>query len=61
LALRQRFVRLGPEDGMSRECAIGLDNLRTVEKSLLTEEITVLGADRMHEVCRALAGATGCG
>jgi mRNA interferase MazF len=54
-------VRLGPGDGMPRECAIGLDNLRTVEKSLLTEEITMLGPEKVHEVCRALATATGCG
>ena len=46
---------------MPRECAIGLDNLRTVPKSLLTEEITVLGAERMHEVCQALDLATSCG
>lgn len=54
-------VRLGPEDGMPRKCAIGLDNLRTVPKSLLTEEITVLGDVRMHEVCQALDMATSCG
>jgi mRNA interferase MazF len=54
-------VRLGPEDGMPRECAIGLDNLRTVPKSQLTEEITVLGPEKMHEVCRALEIATSCG
>jgi len=54
-------VRLGPDDGMSRECAIGLDNLRTVEKSLLIEEITVLGPEKMAEVCRALGRATSCG
>jgi len=53
-------VLLGVEDGMSRECAIGLDNLRTVPKALLTEEITVLGAEKIHEVCRALALATDC-
>lgn len=54
-------VILGPEDGMSRECAIGLDNLRTVPKALLTEEITVLGPEKMDEVCRALVAATSCG
>jgi mRNA interferase MazF len=53
-------VVLGPEDGMRHECAIGLDNLKTVEKALLTEEITVLGAEKMHEVCQALDIATGC-
>lgn len=54
-------VLLGPEDGMPRECAVGLDNLRTVPKALLTEEITVLGPARMDEVCRALSIAAGCG
>lgn len=54
-------VRLGPEDGMPHECAISLDNLRTVDKSLLTEEITVLEPERVHEVCRALERATSCG
>jgi mRNA-degrading endonuclease toxin of MazEF toxin-antitoxin module len=46
---------------MPRECAIGLDNLRTVPKAQLTEEITVLGPVKMDEVCRALALATSCG
>lgn len=53
-------VVLGPEDGMRHECAISLDNLKTVQKSLLTEEITVLRGERMNEVCRALTLATGC-
>ena len=53
-------VLLGPDDGMTYECAISLDNLQTVEKSLLTEEITVLRAEKMHEVCRALIAATAC-
>lgn len=30
-------VLLGPEDGMPRECAISLDNLRTVPKALLVD------------------------
>ena len=54
-------VLLGPEEGMPRECVIGLDNLRTVPKSQLSEEITVLGPEKMHEVCRALEVATSCG
>jgi len=53
-------VLLGPEDGMSRECAISLDNLRTVPKALLVEPITVLGPARVDELCRALAAASGC-
>lgn len=54
-------VQLGPDDGMPRECAISLDNLRTVPKSLLIEPITELSAERMAEVCQALNVAVGCG
>ena len=53
-------VRLGPDDGMPQECAISLDNLRTVPKGLLVEPITKLGAAKMAEVCRALNAATSC-
>jgi mRNA interferase MazF len=53
-------VRLGPEDGMPRECVISLDNLRTVPKAQLTEPITRLGAERIEELCTALAAASGC-
>jgi mRNA-degrading endonuclease toxin of MazEF toxin-antitoxin module len=45
---------------MPRECAISLDNLRTVPKALLVEPITKLGSDRLDEVCRALDSASGC-
>jgi mRNA interferase MazF len=53
-------VRLGPEDGMPQECVVNLDNLRTVRRSFLTEPIATLSGPRMHQVCRALAIATGC-
>jgi mRNA interferase MazF len=53
-------VLLGAYDGMPRECAISLDNLRTVPKALLVEPITQLGAEKMAEVCRALNAATSC-
>ena len=45
---------------MPRECAISLDNLRTVPKALLVEPITELAADKMAEVCQALEAAAGC-
>jgi mRNA interferase MazF len=48
-------VQLGPDDGMPEECAVTLDNVRTVNKGLLSEPITSLSGDRMQEVCRALA------
>jgi mRNA interferase MazF len=54
-------VRLGAPDGMPTECAISLDNLSTVPRTLLTEPITRLPGARMQEVCRALGVATGCG
>lgn len=53
-------VRLGTEDGLPKECVVNLDNLRQVSRSFLDEPITTLSGPRMHEVCRALAIATGC-
>jgi mRNA interferase MazF len=53
-------VRLTKADGMPAECAVSLDNLRTVPKSMLTERILGLSGTQMHDVCRALAAATGC-
>ncbi|MDQ3607918.1 MAG: type II toxin-antitoxin system PemK/MazF family toxin [Actinomycetota bacterium] len=53
-------VRLTGDDGMAVECAISLDNLRTVPRALLTERITSLSGTKMHEACMALAAATGC-
>lgn len=53
-------VRLDAGDGLPRECVVNFDNLRTVSCSLLSEPITTLSGPRMHEVCRALAIATGC-
>lgn len=53
-------VRLGRDDGMPEECVISLDNLQSTEQILLSDPITTLSGPRMHEVCRALAIATGC-
>jgi mRNA interferase MazF len=53
-------VRLGTVDGMPRECALSFDNVRTLRKARLTEQITTLGPDRLDEVCRALRYATDC-
>jgi mRNA interferase MazF len=48
------------DDGMPDDCAISLDNLRTVPKAMLTERIAALSGTRMHDVCTALDLATGC-
>jgi mRNA interferase MazF len=53
-------VRLTASDGVSDECAISFDNLRSVPRVLLTERITTLGSDRLREVCAAVAAAVDC-
>jgi mRNA interferase MazF len=53
-------VRLRREDGMPDDCVLSLDNVATVPRRFFTDRITRLGADRMAEVCSALAVATGC-
>jgi mRNA interferase MazF len=53
-------VWLDSDDGLPRECVVNFDNLTTVPSALLSEPITTLSGARMHEVCRALAIATGC-
>ena len=53
-------VEIGPADGMPVECAVSLDNLRTVPQALLTRPIAKLDATRMSVICRALTQATAC-
>jgi mRNA interferase MazF len=53
-------VRLNGDDGMPDECAVNLDNIRRVPRDFLGTPITTLSGPRMHEVCKALAVATGC-
>lgn len=53
-------VVLDTSDGMPEECALSLDNLTLVPKELLRARITRLSVERMSEVCRALALASGC-
>lgn len=53
-------VELGPADGMPIECAVSLDNLRTVPQALLTRPITKLDSMRMSAICRALADSAAC-
>jgi hypothetical protein len=36
------------------------DNVRQISPALLSDPITSLSGPRMHEVCKALAIATGC-
>lgn len=53
-------VPLDKDDGMPRPCVVNLDSVTSEPRMYLTERLTRLGPDRMHQVCRALAHATGC-
>lgn len=53
-------IGLGREDGVPRECVVSFDNMQLAERDALSEPIATLSGPRMHEVCRALAIATGC-
>ena len=53
-------VVLDANDGLREECALSLDNLTLVPKELFRSRITRLSLERMGEVCRALALASGC-
>lgn len=53
-------VRFDQADGMPEECVASFDNVRQISRLFLGEPITTLTGPRMHEVCRALAVATGC-
>lgn len=53
-------VGLDEDDGMPDACCLTLDNLAPIRPALCTERITRLSPERMSQVCRALALATGC-
>lgn len=53
-------VVLDQRDGMPDECALSFDNLTVIPTGLFTDRITRLSVERMAEVCRALALASGC-
>ncbi len=45
---------------MPVDCAVTLENLRTIPRALLVESITQLDQAKTSEVCGALIRATGC-
>jgi mRNA interferase MazF len=53
-------VPLDEVDGMPSPCAVTLDNVRTIRRSLLTSRITALSATTMQRACDALAIAVDC-
>lgn len=54
-------VRLGPDDGIDRDCIATLDNLTLLRKDRFVRRIGLLGPERMTELCRALATAVAYG
>lgn len=50
-------VVIDQNDGVSRTCAVNLDNVQTVPKGNVGNLIADLGAERMREVERALSFA----
>lgn len=53
-------VAVGIEHGLKHTSAVNLDHVQTVERSRLVGYVGRLGAERMRDVCRALAIAVGC-
>lgn len=53
-------VQVGPEDGLKQVSCVNLTNVFTVRKAELRHYVGSLGAQKMHEVCRALNIACGC-
>lgn len=47
-------VRLGPSDGLPRECAINLDTMTTIQKSILAERITLLNPEKLQALNDAI-------
>lgn len=47
-------VRLGPEDGMPRACAVNCDHLQTVAKARLGRVVTRLSTQRLAEINQAI-------
>lgn len=50
-------VLLGQEDGMPIDCAVNLDDILTIPRSRLTEQITTLSPDKMTAVSKAIVFA----
>jgi mRNA interferase MazF len=54
-------VRLGPSDGIDRDCVAMLDALTLLPKERFVRRMGLLSGERMTELCDALAIAVSCG
>lgn len=53
-------VILDIEDGMKHRCAVNLHNAITVSQARLGRRVAGLSAERMRDICAALAFSLGC-
>jgi len=53
-------VRLGAADGIDRDCVAMLDALTLLRRDRFLRRIGLLSAERMDELCEALAIAVSC-
>lgn len=53
-------VLVGIDEGLKGPSAVNLDHVQTVEQRRLHRFVGSLAPEKMREVCRALAVATGC-
>ncbi|KZS67840.1 type II toxin-antitoxin system PemK/MazF family toxin [Mycobacterium ostraviense] len=49
------------DDLLPSDCVVNFDNIHTLPRTALRRQITRLSPARMHQVCRTLRAATGCG
>lgn len=53
-------VVLDERDGLKGPCAVNLHHLTTVQQDHLGPRVALLSADKMVEICKALAFSCGC-
>lgn len=53
-------IALGPDNGLSQECAASFDNLQLIRRSFLTDRVGSLASGQDDEICRALRALADC-
>ena len=53
-------VAVGFDEGLKHDSAVNLDHVQTVDKARLGPFVGTVARDKMGQICRALAIATGC-
>lgn len=53
-------VPVGPRERLKQDSAVNLNHVQTLERARLVGYVGHLGVEKMRDVCRALAVATGC-